>query len=439
MYKNIIISLKAYDDIGIHDFIELNKRHGMKILLLTRSVTDAQDTLCDKITYSQIGCSELDIHTFNFMLMHMDAYRYETILITDHSTTEYCCTYYMDKELGRRFSYFTTYFSNIYDDLGKNMQISKFCGERFDLVQAGGGNISVKSGELMFIKASGINLSEVDIDKGYVVINNNLLLQDLDSTDSINLNHYNIFKSSLRGSMETYMHSILKKYVVHLHPIQVNKILVLYDAKNIISTLFPDALVLDYYTPGLDLYHAIKHIYDDHDIIFLLNHGIIINTNVYDNIKVILNSILTICEQYTNSNYDKFKLTNTISEYINDKYHINNVTYLSVREDIARNIYLFQDQITCPDVLIYCGYTIIYTISDIDKYYDTYKILPKIIVLNNNVYINAVSLRKCVDIESVLHANLLVLESTRKKQYLSVDNMSSLLNSEAEKYRMNKV
>ena len=39
--------------------------------------------------------------------------------------------------------------------------ISRYCGERFDLVQAGGGNTSVKINDIMFIKASGFNLADI--------------------------------------------------------------------------------------------------------------------------------------------------------------------------------------------------------------------------------------------------------------------------------------
>ncbi len=47
-------------------------------------------------------------------------------------------------------------------------ELSKYAGERFDLVQAGGGNSSVKldNGE-MLIKASGYSLSDVNENQGY--------------------------------------------------------------------------------------------------------------------------------------------------------------------------------------------------------------------------------------------------------------------------------
>ena len=52
-------------------------------------------------------------------------------------------------------------------ELNDFIEISKFAGERFDLVQAGGGNSSVKNDNgTMFIKASGTCLSEVDENYG---------------------------------------------------------------------------------------------------------------------------------------------------------------------------------------------------------------------------------------------------------------------------------
>ena len=54
------------------------------------------------------------------------------------------------------------------NELNKLIKLSKYAGERFDLVQAGGGNSSVKleNGE-MLIKASGFILSDVEINNGY--------------------------------------------------------------------------------------------------------------------------------------------------------------------------------------------------------------------------------------------------------------------------------
>ena len=43
------------------------------------------------------------------------------------------------------------------------VEISKYSGMREDLVQAGGGNTSVKDGEYMYVKASGCQLQRLEI------------------------------------------------------------------------------------------------------------------------------------------------------------------------------------------------------------------------------------------------------------------------------------
>ena len=88
-------------------------------------------------------------------------------------------------------------------------------------------------------------------------------------------------------------------------------------------------------------------------------------------------------------------------------------------------------------MLIYCGIKILFIIDlkEIDKYYDKFKELPKIIIYENLIYITSHSLNKCKEIESVLKANLFILDSKNKKQYLSQDEICFLNNWDAEKYR----
>ena len=66
------------------------------------------------------------------------------------------------------------------------IKISKFAGERFDLVQAGGGNSSVKLGNgEMLIKASGLSLSEMEQNKGYAHVNNEKIKDIIEKAQSI--------------------------------------------------------------------------------------------------------------------------------------------------------------------------------------------------------------------------------------------------------------
>ena len=68
-------------------------------------------------------------------------------------------------------------------------QLSVYCGERFDLTQAAGGNVSVKNDKLMMIKSSGQILSNVSNKTGFTTLNNVNLNKGL-KNDVIN-NIYN--------------------------------------------------------------------------------------------------------------------------------------------------------------------------------------------------------------------------------------------------------
>ena len=72
-------------------------------------------------------------------------------------------------------------------DLKNFIKISRYAGERFDLIQAAGGNTSVKldNGE-MLIKASGFLLSEIDQNNGYARVVTGDIISILESKEILN-------------------------------------------------------------------------------------------------------------------------------------------------------------------------------------------------------------------------------------------------------------
>ena len=76
-------------------------------------------------------------------------------------------------------------------------------------------------------------------------------MKDINDNKVSDVIQYNYFGNN-RSSIETYMHSFLKKYTVHLHPIQINKILIAKDSKILCKELYSDSLIIDYYTPVLN-------------------------------------------------------------------------------------------------------------------------------------------------------------------------------------------
>ena len=291
------------------------------------------------------------------------------------------------------------------------------------------------------------------MNKGYVVIDNSKLKRDIANANDNDITIYNVIGSK-RGSIETFMHAILKKYTIHLHPIQLNQFLICKNARDICQSIYPDGLIIDYLTPGIKVCQAIKQIYNNEKVIFLINHGLIITCDSIDEIYTLLEDVLNKfemeLEQKVLLSLDKYKHTNTISRVINSTFLQENITYLC--ENILINHYLihkrnlFEENITFPDALIYCGMRILF-VEEISllpgalvDYKNLYGEMPKIIVISkdNNIYITSHSLNKCKEIEEVLKANLFILDSEgkeREKNYLSMEEICFLNNWDAEKYR----
>lgn len=456
-YENI----KSFD--YVKEFLEWNKSIGIKIGILTDYETEHQIIKLQKlklldfidciVTSEEVGIDKPSSKIFLNILDKLKLHADDVIMFGDSYEKDIrgalnlkMLTYWVNKNNLEfsSMSFENVYFKfiNINNQLNCLKHMSKYCGERFDMVQAGGGNISVKSDDkLMFIKASGYNLTNVDETKGYVVVNNEILLKDIkNKTINDDIVSYNYIGIN-RGSIETYMHSILKKYTIHLHPIQINKILISKTAREIIEQIYPSGLIIDYLTPGIKICNEIYKLYDGQNVIFLLNHGIIVTFDDYNKIFEIIEDVLIKFETYQNINFDKYKFTNKISNIINNKCKLLNITYLC--EDAVINNYfiqkkeLFKMKITFPDALIYCGSKMLFGLNSVDEYIKIYNEHPKIIIENNLIYINSHNLNKCKEIEDVLKSNLIILDNNLENNYLTFDEICFLNNWDAEKYRKN--
>ena len=442
---------------GVLDFIVFNKNLGKKMGVLTDYETEYQIKKLDQlgilkyidviVTSEEVGIEKPSSQMFTSVLQKMNLGPHEVIMVGDNYERDFkggsrakIRSYWFHKDNHEFTSFVDLHakFTAMQNDLVVFKQISKYCGERFDLVQAGGGNTSVKVNELMFIKASGYNLTNIDESNGYVVVNNKILLEDIHNNSVKAVNEYN-FIGNQRGSIETFMHSILKKYTIHLHPIQINRILITSCAKQVIEKICPSALIIDYVTPGIKVCDKIKEVYDDQNVIFLLNHGIIITHDSIAEIYNILDDVLVRFETYQQLNLGKYKGTNTTSKAVNNAFNVSNVSYLCQDEVINKyfieNMELFKQNITMPDVLIYCGVKCLFGIDNVTEYKNIFLEAPKIIIEKGSIYINSHSLTKCREIEEVLRSNLIILDSTLDKVYLDSDEICFLNNWDAEKYR----
>lgn len=485
-WTTFLDNIKCHD--GVKDFIIWNKERGVKISVLTDYETEYQIKKLNKlditeyidvvVTSEEVGIEKPSVQMFQTVLRRLSLNPDEVIMIGDSFEKDIQGAYNMGifsywlrsttdvdqikKELHKYKNIHTqiftcfrelhTRFIEFENELNHLKHMSRRAGERFDLVQAGGGNSSVKVGDWMCIKASGVNMTQIDTTNGYVVIDNKRLYRDIfthenninNKTDTLDLDvmDYNVMIGRKRASIETFMHAIFKKYTLHLHPIQVNRILISKNARTIITEMFPEALIIDYLTPGIKLCNAIKDKYNNENIVFLINHGIIITSDIHEDIYIILENILSKFETYQELDFNNYKYTNNLSAYVNSTFNVDNVSFLCQNSIIIKyfihNPNIFKDNISFPDALIYCGIKPLFVEKNLDEiktFYDKYNEIPKIIIINDCIYINAISLSKCRDIEEVLLSNLMILDSNYEKNYLADDEICFLNNWDAEKYR----
>lgn len=322
-------------------------------------------------------------------------------------------------------------------ELNDLVELCRFYGERADLVQGPGGNISVKTNDgLMLIKASGCALSSVS-DVSNTVIYITELAGDVKDNKYRPLEEYSPSYSS-RASMETYMHSFLYKYVVHLHPIQVNSILVQKDARKICQELFPTALFLDYVTPGVKLAKKLKKEWNGEQVILLANHGIVVTLGDLSGVKKLVKQVLKTCEEYLGTSFDKYENVNKISSLISNLTGESCVTYCSEVEFSDTFVFEESGSSLFPDKVIFCGSK--FLICDklnketFQKFIHENGCAPKVIRYDSETYFTGKSLSKCRDAEAILLANANLYSNSILKS-LTAAQENELVNMESEKYR----
>lgn len=461
-YWDIFYSyMKCYE--GVEEFIKWIREKDIKIAIITDCETEYQIKKLNNldmlkyidviVTSEEIGKEKPSSYGFLLAINKLGGKCEECIMIGDNykkdiigaNNLNICSFWFNNDNIIDKYAFISwkelhNNFINIENELEKLEFISKYCGERFDLTQAGGGNTSVKYEDYMFIKASGYHLTSINKNNGYVSINNKLLKTHVQERKAKSIYEYNIL-GKLRGSIETYMHSILKKYTIHLHPIQVNQILISQKCDDFIKEYFPNSLLIEYDTPGINVCNKIMNVYNNEEIIFLKNHGIIVTTDNYDTLIPTLESLLSIFETKLQITLGKYKFVNEISKTVNNKYE--NISYLCEDKIVNQYLYdkkhLFQEKITFPDALIFCGLKILFIddLKEIDNYFGKYHEYPKVIVIDNLIYIINISLQKCKDTEDVLKGNLMTLDNNMEKTYLTNEEICYLNNWDAEKYRKN--
>ncbi len=356
------------------------------------------------------------------------------------------------------------------DDLNALFTLAKNTGVRFDLIQAGGGNISLKADDgILYVKASGINLSEMKSIENCAQINLNqlkLTIETIDLTKIHNKKQFELFGKKaldeanitnvIKPSIETFFHVYGYKFTVHTHPVWVNAIMITKDAKNTIKNLFPQALYIDYYTPGVELAVAISNeikIYQSKyggypHIIFLKNHGVIVSGNNLLDVTAYYDKLMVTLTNYLGLDFQKYTNVTKIMNIYNKINNSDKVAYLSTDHEITNilnnKIDLFKINATYPDQYVFNGIISCFsnTLDDLENnllnYSKKYCEVAKVVILekDSTIYFMADNLKRASEMEDVFKFHLLSLKyAVGEIDSLSVEEFKYLSSWDAEKYR----
>lgn len=256
--------------------------------------------------------------------------------------------------------------------------ISKAIGKNIDYVQGGGGNTSVKLDDKhMAVKASGFKLNQITISQGFVIVNheniksyyeNVDLSHDVDfEKESVEIARRNVIDIDglqvLRPSVEAGFHSILKKYVIHTHPVYVNILCCSKEGKALMEKIFGNreyvSLWIPYINPGFCLTLKIKEGIDQSlnergkfpEVYFMENHGLIVTSDSYQRAVELHEEINEQIRQYLQlpQQYPEIEL-----EEIEDEVFVSRTAFLNdFFAGTKADLKYFEKNSLYPDQLVY--------------------------------------------------------------------------------------
>lgn len=214
----------------------------------------------------------------------------------------------------------------------------------------------------------------------------------------------------------------------------------------VLKELFPEALIVPYATPGVELAKAYFNAYKQttnentkiNDIVFLQNHGLVVSADTADEVIEKTEDVTKKLEYYLNINLEAYHKLTTLWENFTDKivWKVTDKNVLNVYEKIGawRNAF-------CPDCVVFLGKVFLkldedFTPSDIESFMEKHA-TPVMIDYVGDLYIVADNVKKAMETQSVMSfsAQVMLLNDGYECNLLSDQEQNFLLNWDAEKYR----
>jgi rhamnose utilization protein RhaD (predicted bifunctional aldolase and dehydrogenase) len=326
--------------------------------------------------------------------------------------------------------------------------ISRYAGSREDLIQAGGGNTSVKlDNATMRVKSSGVLLSEVTEEHGFADVNIPQVIAALNRGEGAA--NEAIKSAQIRGgkpSIETFLHALTPgSLTLHTHPLALCMLACRKGGMDTLAKLFPDATLIGYAKPGYPLAillnEAISGSSAPAKLIFLQNHGMVVSGETAAEVIDGTESALRKIESYLGISMDAYRAVTDIYKLLSAAINFAGIIYYcrdKALEDLGGQLFDFG---YCPDCVVYCGKEALFldALSEtvVKEFYERNG-RPAVVIYNGHYYAIADTIRKAREVETLLSFAARIFMSAKESSLtLPESERDFLLNWDAEKYRKN--
>lgn len=314
------------------------------------------------------------------------------------------------------------------------------------IIQGAGGNVSIKIGEIIWVKASGTWLADAKRKNIFVPLNLKKIQNDFANEDFEKLNNIGYeyiieeYKTlNLKPSIETLFHAIMpQKIVVHAHSINSIILSCLENGLQLAQDVndYNNLVFIDYFKPGLQLAKAINQKIDKNaksQIAILQNHGILIGAQ---NIKI-ANDLL-----YNFENENQFE-----NQYVENNIVPNlpqngaqNYSPIDNTKDFSNDYFICEilcNKTLTPDWAVFLSNGIEFISSD--KFNDRHFRFPTnkdaIIIENIGIFANKNLSKNGREILNIIIEIARRIPKNANLKCLDASQIHELQNWDAEKYR----
>jgi rhamnose utilization protein RhaD (predicted bifunctional aldolase and dehydrogenase) len=183
----------------------------------------------------------------------------------------------------------------VYDSMAQLVELSARLGKNLDLVQAGGGNTSIKDTGTLWVKASGKWLSHAAEDDMFLPVPMADIERQLAAQDERFPEYQTGSGAVLRPSVETAVHAVIPhKIVIHVHSVRTIAWAAQMNGSQGMASLMAGLnwSWIPYTHPGIPLAITIRNIRSKPlDVLILENHGLVVGAETCPKAEALLQEV----------------------------------------------------------------------------------------------------------------------------------------------------